>query len=136
MADRIHVSMELDVFVDDEQAMRQSAFERMRAAWSSDDDFPFESADDVPLGRVVQSVLAAALPLEITGGRRSQLAIETDEPVSDDSDDDDDSDDSDDDDDSEDSGSDGDTDNDNADESSDDTSDDGANDESAEQKSD
>ncbi|MEP6666247.1 MAG: hypothetical protein ABJA81_07360, partial [Nocardioidaceae bacterium] len=67
MSERVHVSMELDVFVDDQQAIRQSAFERMRAAWSSDDEFPFESPSDVPLGQAIQSLLAAALPLEITG---------------------------------------------------------------------
>jgi hypothetical protein len=85
MSDRVHVSIELDVFVDDEEAMRQAAFERMQGAWSSEDDFPFDSPRDVPLSQAIQSLLAAAVPLEITGGRRSQLSIETEEAVSDDS---------------------------------------------------
>jgi hypothetical protein len=87
MTDRIHVTMNIDVFVEDETAMREAAFERMRAAWSSEDDFPFESADDVPLGQVVHSLLAGALPAELPGCRRSQLEVESDDAdSSDDSD--------------------------------------------------
>ena len=78
MTDRIHVTMNIDLFVDDEKAMRDAAFERMREAWSSEDDFPFESAGDVPLGQVVHSLLADALPAELPGCRRSQLEVESD----------------------------------------------------------
>jgi len=85
MTDRIHVTMNIDLFVDDEKAMRDAAFERMREAWSSEDDFPFESAGDVPLGQVVHSLLADALPAELPGCRRSQLEVESND--SDDSDD-------------------------------------------------
>lgn len=77
MTDRIHVTMRLDLLVDDEQAMREAAFERLRGAWSSDDDFPYDSASDVPLGEVLHSLLADALPTELPGCRRSQLEVET-----------------------------------------------------------
>jgi len=78
MTDRIHVTMKLDLLVDDEQAMREAAFERLRGAWSSEDDFPYDSASDVPLGEVLHSLLADALPPELPGCRRSQLEVESD----------------------------------------------------------
>lgn len=77
MTDRIHVTMTVDLFVEDESAMRDAAFERMREAWSSEDDFPFDSAGDVPLDQVIHSVLADALPAELPGCRRSQLEVES-----------------------------------------------------------
>ena len=76
MTDRIHVTMNLDLFVKDENAMRETAYERMREAWTSDDDFPFDSAADVPLGQVIHSLLADALPADLPGCRRSQLDVE------------------------------------------------------------
>jgi len=78
MTDRIHVTMNIDLFVEDEKAMRDAAFERMRDAWSSEDDFPYDSAGDVPLGQVIHSLLADALPPELPGCRRSQLEVESD----------------------------------------------------------
>ncbi len=76
MADRIHVKMSVDLFVEDENAMHEAAYERMRKAWTSEDDFPFDSAADVPFGQVVHSVLADAIPVELPGCRRSQLEVE------------------------------------------------------------
>jgi hypothetical protein len=76
MSDRIHVTMALDLLVEDPGAMRQAAFERLRSAWSSDEDFPYESAADVPLDEVVHSLLADALPAELPGCKRSQLEVE------------------------------------------------------------
>ncbi|MEJ7741876.1 MAG: hypothetical protein WKF73_04600 [Nocardioidaceae bacterium] len=67
MTDRIHVTMNVDLFVEDEKAMRDAAFQRMREAWSAEDDFPYDSAGDVPLGQVIHSLLADALPAELTG---------------------------------------------------------------------
>lgn len=92
MTDRVHVKAELELFVDDPAALRQSAFERMRSAWKGDDEFPFASADDVPLDQAAASVLADALPIEFPGAKRSALqidaeAIESDDDDSDDSDD-------------------------------------------------
>lgn len=76
MSDRIHVTMALDLLIEDAEAMHQAAFERLRSAWSSDEDFPYESAADVPLDEVVHSLLADALPAELPGCRRSQLEVE------------------------------------------------------------
>ncbi|HZJ07388.1 MAG TPA: hypothetical protein VFD59_18280 [Nocardioidaceae bacterium] len=76
MSDRIHVTMALDLFVEDAAAMRQAAFERLQGAWSSEDDFPYESEADVPLDEAVHSLLADALPAELPGCRRSQLEVE------------------------------------------------------------
>ena len=76
MTDRVHVKAELEMFVDDAAALRQSAYERLRTAWKGDDEFPYESADDVPLDRAVASALADALPLEFPGAKRSAVAIE------------------------------------------------------------
>ena len=78
MTDRVHVKAELEMFVDDAAALRQSAYERLRTAWKGDDEFPYESADDVPLDQAVASALADALPLEFPGAKRSALAIERD----------------------------------------------------------
>lgn len=83
MADRVHVTMELELFVEDQDALRQAAYERMQSAWTSKDDFPFESASDVPLVQAIQSLLADALPIEFAGARRSRLSIETDDVESD-----------------------------------------------------
>ncbi len=49
MTNRIRITMTCELYVDDEQAMREAAFERLRSAWTSDDDFPYASAGDVPL---------------------------------------------------------------------------------------
>ena len=89
MTDRVHVKAELELFVDDAAALRQSAFERMRSAWKGDDEFPFESADDVPLDQAAASVLADALPLEFPGAKRSALQIDAEATESTESDDDD-----------------------------------------------
>jgi hypothetical protein len=89
MTDRVHVRAELELFVDDAAALRQSAFERMRSAWKGDDEFPFESADDVPLDQAAASVLADALPLEFPGAKRSALQIDAEATESTESDDDD-----------------------------------------------
>jgi hypothetical protein len=84
MTDRVHVKAELEMFVDDAAALRQSAYERMRTAWKGDDEFPYESADDVPLDQAVASAIADALPLEFPGAKRSALAIEAEAAESDD----------------------------------------------------
>jgi hypothetical protein len=85
MSDRIHVTMALDLFVEDGDAMREAAFERLQSAWSSDDDFPYESADDVPVDQAVHSLLADALPADLPGCRRSQLEIEVEDSSGDES---------------------------------------------------
>ncbi len=79
MTHRVHVTMEVELFVDDADAFRQAAFERMRHAWRSEDDFPFDAPGDVPLGQAVQSLLADAVPLDLPGARRSQLVMETED---------------------------------------------------------
>ena len=89
MTDRVHVKAELEMFVEDAAALRQSAYERLRTAWKGDDEFPYESADDVPLDQAVASALADALPLEFPGAKRSALAIEAEAAESDDDQDDD-----------------------------------------------
>ncbi len=76
MPDRISVQMSLELFVDDEQAMREFGLERMKAAWSADEDFPYEDAAAVPLEAVVNSLLADALPLQLPGCRRGPLEVE------------------------------------------------------------
>jgi len=86
MTERIHVTMNVDLFVEDEKAMRDAAFQRLREAWSAEDDFPYDSAGDIPLGQVIHSLLADALPAELTGCRRSQLEVESDSDGSDGSD--------------------------------------------------
>jgi hypothetical protein len=68
--------MAVDLFIDDEQAMREKAFATLRDAWDSEDKFPYSSASDVPLAQVVHSVLAAALSLDLPGGRRGLLEID------------------------------------------------------------
>ncbi len=84
MAHRVHVTMEVELFVDDEEALRQAAFERLRAAWRSEDDFPFDGPGDVTLGQAVQSLLADAVPLDLPGARRSQLVMEVEDVEQDD----------------------------------------------------
>ena len=76
MTDRIRVTMAVDLFIDDEQAMREKAFATLRDAWDSEDEFPYSSASDVPLAQVVHSVLAAALSLDLPGGRRGRLEVD------------------------------------------------------------
>ena len=82
MTDQIRLTMTMDVFVDDEQAMRESAFENLRRSWSSEDDFPYSSASDVPLNQAINSVLAQALPLDLPGCRRGALEVEAGEATS------------------------------------------------------
>ena len=84
MTHRVHVTLEVELFVDDDDAFRQAAFERMRAAWRSEDDFPFDAPGDIPLGQAVQSLLADAIPVDLPGARRSQLVMETEEVEQDD----------------------------------------------------
>lgn len=79
MSDRISVEMAVQLFVDDEQAMREAGLERLKAAWSADEDFPYEDAAAVPLEAVVNSLLADALPLEMPGCRRGRLEVEVGE---------------------------------------------------------
>ncbi|CAN5257675.1 MAG: hypothetical protein H0V13_13350 [Nocardioidaceae bacterium] len=76
MSDRISVQMSLELFVDDEQAMREAGLERLKSAWSADEEFPYEDAAAVPLEAVVNSVLADALPLQLPGCRRGRLEVE------------------------------------------------------------
>ena len=80
MSDRIHVTIALDLFVEDAEAMRQAAFERLRSAWSREEDFPYESEAAVPLDEAVHSLLADALPADLPGCKRSQLEIEVESP--------------------------------------------------------
>lgn len=84
MTHRVHVTMEVELFVDDEETVRQAAFERLRAAWRSEDDFPFDGPGDVPLGQAVQSLLADAVPLDLPGARRSPLVMEVEDVEQDD----------------------------------------------------
>jgi len=77
MTQPIHVRMAMDLFVEDEQAMREAALQRLRDAWSADEDFPYSDASDVPFDEVVNSLVADALPLELPGARRGQLSVET-----------------------------------------------------------
>ncbi len=77
MTKPIHVRMAMDLFVEDEQAMREAALQRLRDAWSADEDFPYSDASDVPFDEVVNSLVADALPLELPGARRGQLSVET-----------------------------------------------------------
>jgi hypothetical protein len=74
MTDRIHVTMNIDLFVEDEKAMRDAAFERMRDAWSSEDDFPYDSAGDVPLGQVIHSQLEVESDTDDTDGTADSAA--------------------------------------------------------------
>ena len=82
MTEQVHVSLELELFVDDRDALKQAAHERMRSAWrsTSGEDFPFQDASDVPFEQAVQSLIADALPLTLPGARRSQLLVEIDKP--------------------------------------------------------
>ena len=84
MTDRVHVKAELELFVEDAEALRKSAYDRLRTAWSGDDEFPYESPGDVPLEEVVASVLADALPIQLPGAKRSALAVEAESRGSDD----------------------------------------------------
>jgi hypothetical protein len=77
VADLIRVTMAVDLVVDDPQAMRDAAFERLRAAWTAEDDFPYSSAADLSTAQVVNSLLADALPLELPGCRRGRLDVES-----------------------------------------------------------
>jgi hypothetical protein len=96
MSQRVHVTLTLDLFVEDAEGMRKAAYERLKGAWSSEDDFPYESASDVPLEETVHSLLADALPANMPGCRRSSLNVEVEEEEDDSDDGDSDSGDSDD----------------------------------------
>jgi hypothetical protein len=88
MTDRVHVKAELELFVDDADALRKSAFERLRSAWKGDDEFPYDSPGDVPLEEVVASVLGDALPIGLPGAKRSALSVEAESLDSDEDQDD------------------------------------------------
>jgi hypothetical protein len=77
VADLIRVTMAVDLEVDDPQAMRDAAFERLRKAWTAEDDFPYSSASELSTDQVVNSLLADALPLEFPGCRRGRLEVES-----------------------------------------------------------
>jgi hypothetical protein len=79
MGDRVHVTIALDLFVEDAGAMRQAAFDRLRSAWSGEDVFPYESETDVPFDQVVHSVMADGLSADLPGCRRSELEVEVKE---------------------------------------------------------
>ncbi len=77
MTDRFHLTINVDLFIDDEEAMREAAFSRLREAWSSSDDFPYDSAADIPFEQVMHSLIADTIPAELPGCRRSQLDVES-----------------------------------------------------------
>lgn len=81
MPGRVQVKLATNLFIDDQQAMRESAYERLRDAWSGDEDFPYASASDVPFDEVVHSLVADAVPLELPGCRRSAMEVEVGEQV-------------------------------------------------------
>jgi hypothetical protein len=81
MPGRVQVKLATNLFIDDQQAMRESAYERLRDAWSGDEDFPYASASDVPFDEVVHSLVADAMPLELPGCRRSAMEVEVGEQV-------------------------------------------------------
>jgi hypothetical protein len=83
MPGRVQVKLATNLFIDDQQAMRESAYERLRDAWSGDEDFPYASASDVPFDEVVHSLVADAVPLELPGCRRSAMEVEVGEQVED-----------------------------------------------------
>ena len=66
MTDRVHVKAELELFVDDAAALKQSAYERLRSAWRGDDEFPFEGRTTCLRGGRRER-LADALPIEFPG---------------------------------------------------------------------
>jgi len=92
MPGRVQVKLATNLFIDDQQAMRESAYERLRDAWSGDEDFPYASASDVPFDEVVHSLVADAVPLELPGCRRSAMEVEVGEQVEESEDADEDSD--------------------------------------------
>jgi hypothetical protein len=81
MPGRVQVKLATNLFIDDQDAMREAAYERLRNAWSGDDDFPYSSASDVPFDEVVHSLVADAVPLELPGCRRSAMEVEVGEQV-------------------------------------------------------
>jgi hypothetical protein len=81
MPGRVQVKLATNLFIDDQDAMREAAYERLRDAWSGDDDFPYSSASDVPFDEVVHSLVADAVPLELPGCRRSAMEVEVGEQV-------------------------------------------------------
>jgi hypothetical protein len=83
MPGRLQVQLSMNVFIDDEQAMRDAAMQRLRAAWSGDDEFPYSTATDIPFDEVVHSLVADAVPLDLPGCRRSALHVEVGERVED-----------------------------------------------------
>jgi hypothetical protein len=80
MPGRVQVKLATNLFIDDQDAMREAAYERLRNAWSGD-DFPYSSASDVPFDEVVHSLVADAVPLELPGCRRSAMEVEVGEQV-------------------------------------------------------
>ena len=82
----------VELFIDDAAALKNAAHERMRAAWTSDDAFPYESPDDVPFDQAVASLLADAVPITLPGARRSQLVVMSEQVERDDDSDSDDED--------------------------------------------
>jgi hypothetical protein len=81
MPGRVQVKLATNIFIDDQDAMREAAYERLRDAWSGDDEFPYSSASDVPFEEVVHSLVADAVPLELPGCRRSAMEVEVGEQV-------------------------------------------------------
>jgi hypothetical protein len=81
MPGRVQVKLATNLFIDDQDAMREAAYERLRNAWSGDDDFPYSSASDVPFDEVVHSLVADAVPLDLPGCRRSAMEVEVGEQV-------------------------------------------------------
>jgi hypothetical protein len=77
VADLIRVTIAVDLLVDDPRAMRDAAFNRLREAWTSEEDFPHSSASELSTQQVVNSLLADALPLEFPGCRRGRLEVES-----------------------------------------------------------
>jgi len=81
MPGRVQVKLATNLFIDDQDAMREAAYERLRDAWTGDGDFPYSSASDVPFDEVVHSLVADAVPLELPGCRRSAMEVEVGEQV-------------------------------------------------------
>jgi hypothetical protein len=83
MPGRVQVKLATNLFIDDQDAMREAAYERLRNAWSGDEDFPYSAASDIPFDEVVHSLVADAVPLELPGCRRSAMEVEVGEQVED-----------------------------------------------------
>jgi hypothetical protein len=83
MPGRVQVKLATNLFIDDQDAMREPAYERLRNAWSGDEDFPYSAASEIPFDEVVHSLVADAVPLELPGCRRSAMEVEVGEQVED-----------------------------------------------------